>query len=1068
MKKIIITSFLSLLIIISYLPLSSLKASPSIKISPVFYESMQNSSQVIRVIVKFRDLCQIDYSHESINVNNRPSPQDYLSYLKRKQEEWIKNAKTRFPFTVRHAFIQTYNGISLQIRGYNIRYLLQDPYIEKITDVSTPFKVQRHIVAKTLSAQKAWTMLDRNQVKLTGKGVRVGVLDSGIDYYHPDFLDSSGKPSRIKGGKDFGDKDDNYYDYGGTFKPGFFPHGTAVAGVIAGNNLKDPLRKGMAPDSDLLIYKIYSDKDGSGNGDEIMASIEQAITDRCHVLNLSLGNAYPAKSIDPENPLYMSISQATKAGILFVCAAGNQGSRSNNGDYTIIVPGIYEPTLSVAGTDDRMNIILPFVYPDQTIQKISCNKMAFTPPFPIGTEDIGLVDCGFGGVGDFRKVDVKGKIALVSRGPKIKAISLKEKNLNAKNAGAIGVITYNYEEEPLRGYLLEGYDKPHELKLLPNAELSGINGTIIKAALSQGATLKLPQEHVVTLYDKSSAGPCLSGDEGIFKPDVCAPARQISSCIMSTNQNKVKIEYPYGESDGTSLACPAASGVIALIKQAHPEFTPLDLKAIIMNSADIIKNPFSGIPFSYINQGSGQINAVETLLAPAITYPPYLMKTISTPKEDYFEIRNITEQPITTKLSFEVFGELGDLPLITAIFSDNELTIPAGTKKKFSVTLSYNKESLKNKRYEGAIWIQTNQSRQHIPVILTNGRITDNEKTITNIALTSSDIDIKGETKTIISFQVNAGNRFLTTGTSNIYDWRDNCFETFSLSVFDTSQNQWGTIFYAENMFVGSYHISWNGKDIYGKEFLPNGGYLIRSEMNGIKYNMEYGQVKSIESMPEIVDIKPIRILNSSLPSLPILLVASADKIKVGTEFVLDILLADSKEIEEIDFTLTFSKASTSVISYSLGEFVDRKRLNPSKDVTLEEGIFSMHATRDPTKKKVRLSVASIRLKADNLTPKTGLILGISLNKEESSKPSQRIRIEYPLILLQRADFRYGDFNMTNDVDEFDWLLLQEEYGKTYTDPDWKAVFDLNNNWLIDLTDIAIFSRHYNKVVTTD
>jgi minor extracellular serine protease Vpr len=1042
---------------------TKIKAASGLKIDLQFFESIKNSSNLVSVIVQFKEDCIVDYTSRN-QIFIKSTEPEYFSFLEKQQKDWIEDTLSLFPFSVDHSYQHVLNGISIQLRGYNIRFLLNDPRIERISNTNIKYYINRQFSSYTLCASKSWSLQDVNNQSITGKGIRVGILDTGIDYNHPDFAVGSGKSKKIKGGKDFADNDNDFYDNGSTFRSGFPPHGTHVAGITAGNNISNSIRKGMAPDADLYIYKIFSNNSSGADPSDIIAAINQSVIDKCHVINMSIGNPYPIESIDQTSPYYLAVQNATKAGVVVVCGAGNDGSRSVSQKFVIASPGIFEPAIQVAGSDDRMNVFFQLKLPDGSFQRMNCPKFFYTPPFPYQGSPIDIIDCGFGMPTDFDGIDVKGKIALVSRGPKSGGLPFKDKNLNAKKAGALGIITYNYDEEVMENAtLVTETEDPKKLNFIPNMSMSGINATILKNALQKGAKLVFPKESNITLYDMSSAGPCLSGDDNIFKPEVSSPGKQINSAVMSTDKNKKKIENPYEDWDGTSMATPGVTGVVALVRQAHPTWNTYDVKAVLMNTADIIMNQICDIPYSFLNQGSGQVNAISAIEAPVITTPPSFMRNIDKAKKDNtFELKNVSVNTVLSHLSFEIFGESEETNPIEAVFSENEITLQKSESKTFNISFKIDQKKVIQNRYEGAIWIQTNQAKHHIPIILYKGKISDIEKPISAFTLTSPDVNINNTIPTTIKFQLNAGSKFLVTGITPSFEQISNCAKTFNVFVLDNKKNIVGTIFYAENLFAGSYEIPWNGKDIYGKEFLPNGKYFLKAEMSGLKYVVEDGKIKDQVQVPDFSELKPFTILESNLPTPPLLIVGSPDKISLNSEFILDIIFADTKDVSEIDLKVTFSKAATSIISYNLGEFVDMTKLNVKRDVEFSDGYFTLSAKRDLSMNKSRLRVATLRIKADSTTSKAGLLAIVDfISATNKAGDDIKINSEFPLIQIVKTSFKYGDFNKDGKINNIDLDLLMAENFKTYTDPDWNSKFDLNNDLLIDLGDLAIFSRYY-------
>ena len=164
---------------------------------------------------------------------------------------------------------------------------------------------------------------------VTGAGVRVAVIDTGIDYTHPDLGGCLGAACKVIDGYDFVNDDADPRDDHG--------HGTHVAGIVAANGTL----KGVAPGATLLAYKVL-DSNGNGSMSDIIAGLEQALLDGAKVANLSLGG--PG---NPGDPTSQALDNATAAGMLSVVAAGNSGPNYQ----TVGSPGVARTALTVGATD---------------------------------------------------------------------------------------------------------------------------------------------------------------------------------------------------------------------------------------------------------------------------------------------------------------------------------------------------------------------------------------------------------------------------------------------------------------------------------------------------------------------------------------------------------------------------------------------------------------------------------------------------------------------------------------------------------------------------------------------
>jgi len=164
---------------------------------------------------------------------------------------------------------------------------------------------------------------------LLGAGVRVAVLDTGIDYTHPDLA------VNYAGGHDFVNNDDDPWDDNG--------HGTHVAGTIAARD-DDAGVVGVAPQATLFALKVL-DASGQGLFSHVVAALEWAVDHDVRVTNNSYGS-----SIDPGTIVQQAFDNAEAAGVLHVAAAGNSGNCAGTGD-NVGFPARYPSVIAVAATD---------------------------------------------------------------------------------------------------------------------------------------------------------------------------------------------------------------------------------------------------------------------------------------------------------------------------------------------------------------------------------------------------------------------------------------------------------------------------------------------------------------------------------------------------------------------------------------------------------------------------------------------------------------------------------------------------------------------------------------------
>ncbi|MFI8003479.1 S8 family serine peptidase [Streptomyces sp. NPDC086010] len=209
--------------------------------------------------------------------------------------------------------------------------------------------------ARVASTPRVWLdakvspVLDRSTAQINaptawkagyeGQGVKVAILDSGVDANHPDLA------GRIADAKDFS---------GSSGTGDAIGHGTHVASTVAGSGAASSgTRRGVAPRADLLIGKVLDD-DGYGDMSSVVSGMEWAVAEHAKIVNMSLG---ADMATDGHDPLSEAVDQLSASGkTLFVVAAGNTGGQ---GDNTVGAPGAADGALTV-GAVDRDDSLAPF------------------------------------------------------------------------------------------------------------------------------------------------------------------------------------------------------------------------------------------------------------------------------------------------------------------------------------------------------------------------------------------------------------------------------------------------------------------------------------------------------------------------------------------------------------------------------------------------------------------------------------------------------------------------------------------------------------------------------------
>jgi hypothetical protein len=186
-----------------------------------------------------------------------------------------------------------------------------------------------------IGANEIWNYHDKYGKSLTGNGIKIAIIDTGVDYNHPDLKDN------YIGGYDFVNNDNDPMDDNG--------HGTHCAGIALGSGKSSNYKNiGVAPMASLYAYKVMR-SNGTGEVSLIISALEMAINDGIDVISLSLGNNN--KLANPDSVLSQAADNAVEAGIVVVAAAGNDGAEG-----PISSPGCARDVICVGATDIYDNV----------------------------------------------------------------------------------------------------------------------------------------------------------------------------------------------------------------------------------------------------------------------------------------------------------------------------------------------------------------------------------------------------------------------------------------------------------------------------------------------------------------------------------------------------------------------------------------------------------------------------------------------------------------------------------------------------------------------------------------
>ncbi|MGW8889662.1 S8 family serine peptidase [Streptomyces sp. NPDC055749] len=534
-----------------------------------------------------------------------------------------------------------------------------------------------------IGAPDVWKRKDPGGKGADGTGMTVAVLDSGVDYTHPDLGGGFGDGHKVVAGHDFVNGDGDPMDDNG--------HGTHVAGIIAGKAASKGGVTGVAPGADLTAYKVMN-ANGEGITSDIVAGIEAAVDPanphRADVINLSIGGYG-----DGGDPLGLAATAATRAGVVVVAAAGNEGPGAGTVGTPAAADGVIAVGASVSG------LRLPGAsYPDgEKIQTYRGVLSANPPAKPLPTE---LVDVGQGAPEDWdRAGDLTGRAVRlevpVSQQTQDVTTWEIEQAREAERRGAVALIggtsggggpvlsvpdgrASDASADPLQLPAdSAGVQESGDSMRMDSLVLLGVDSTQyaeLSRRLAAGKVqINLTGTDVTDRIPSfSSRGPDLGWNQ---KPDLVAPGYDILSTVPES------VYAPgYYRLSGTSMAAPHVAGAAALIRQLHPEQTPDEVRSELVGSTSKVAD---GEPTSY---GSGRLDvpaAADAADAGITTTPSSLSYGLAdTARSTVGGTRELTVNNASDEARSVRLRVSGD-----ATVSPRTLRVPAGGSAVATVTV---------------------------------------------------------------------------------------------------------------------------------------------------------------------------------------------------------------------------------------------------------------------------------------------------------------------------------------------------------------------------------------------
>jgi minor extracellular serine protease Vpr len=592
-----------------------------------------------------------------------------------------------------------------------------------------PLKPTLYTALDQVGARTAWGAVGGESN--AGAGIKIGIIDSGIDQNHPGFQDVSlAVPAGFpKGDTNFTNKkvivarsflQQTPYpdpDSRNTVPDDLSPrdhvgHGTAIAMIAAGvrNTGPNGTITGVAPKAYLGNYKVMGSPGVNlAKAAGVIAALTSALQDGMDIVTVaySEGDMWdtgplfkdPACTSSPENycdTIAAAVESAVQNGIVVLAAAGNDGSLGPKYPTlnTIHSPGTAPSAITVGAVANSHDLYqsVKATQPNppsdlQNIRALFSDGPQIQTAFNAPLKDVSALGTNGLACSALPAGSLSGAVALVQRG----TCAYSDKVTNAQNAGAIAVIVYQSAviETPIHDWFAQdtgipavmiGYSDGIGLRSWANSNSNP------HVTLDPSFTEYAAPKDVVTAF--SSRGPAI-GTLGI-KPELVAPGAGVYTAAQKYDPSgSIYHASGYSVVNGTSMAVGFAAGAAALVKQTNPNLTPAQIKSLLVNTANA--NVTSDVsPARVTDMGAGELNVTAAVNGGTAFTPAAIsfgaVASGSLPMNMTLGISNVSGAAQTIALSV-----VPDARFTTSAasvrLSASTVTVAAGASTNITVTL---------------------------------------------------------------------------------------------------------------------------------------------------------------------------------------------------------------------------------------------------------------------------------------------------------------------------------------------------------------------------------------------
>jgi minor extracellular serine protease Vpr len=557
---------------------------------------------------------KIDFSSETVRAERAQ-----LSALRNAFKAWLRDNAPRAKVTSEYDI--SLNAVAVKLNGESLRTIAGSSYVKRVEFQGLYHPLSEDIDLAIIKATEAWNRAGGSPN--AGAGVKVAIVDTGIDVTHACFSDAGYAPAQQLGDRRFTNNKVisakvfyNKAEVNGLTAEAIQDHGTHVAGTVACNyqtpaavaGVSIPYAmSGVAPHALLGNYNVFPGMVASARSEDILNALDAAYADGFDVANMSLGGG--AAGI--QDLLTMAVDNLDQANMVVAVAAGNSGP----GHYTVQSPGSAARALTAGASTAPHYIGAPITVGGTTYGGAVGDFATVSSDL---TAPLGVVAGPVNGLNDaclaLPAGSLTGKIALISRG----SCTYSQKIRNSQNAGAIAVLVVNnVGGDPVamgRGGI------PNE-PTVPAYQVAKADG-LAMAAAGTGATATIGASlayfatpNVDIMAGFSSQGP--TDVDFRVKPDVVAPGVNVLSSVPHWS---CAVPSCFAFFSGTSMATPHLAGSAAVVKGQHPSWSAAQIRSAIVNTADqgVLKNAAATAVTSDVNViGAGRENLLSAVQAVA-------------------------------------------------------------------------------------------------------------------------------------------------------------------------------------------------------------------------------------------------------------------------------------------------------------------------------------------------------------------------------------------------------------------------------------------------------------------